>query len=141
MKDINNLITKLRTTLQPWRSFLIVIDGRDGVGKSSLGRHLAWELHVPLVETDLFLAEASDNTPVYRFDDLKRVLESRLKHDRPIMIEGIFIRQLLQQIGIKPDFVIYLKNSNCDGSITWESSFIKYDSEFPPNTADHVLFK
>ena len=52
MEDLESVIEDLRKRLQPWRTFLIVIDGRDGVGKSPLGRRLSWELQAPLIETD-----------------------------------------------------------------------------------------
>jgi hypothetical protein len=55
MNYIPALIETLRSKLQPWRAYVIATDGRDGVGKSPLGRKLAFDLHVPLVETDLFL--------------------------------------------------------------------------------------
>jgi cytidylate kinase len=39
---------------------IVTIDGRDGVGKTTLGRYLAWYFNVTLIETDLFLIHAED---------------------------------------------------------------------------------
>ena len=39
---------------------IVTIDGRDGVGKTTLGRYLAWHFNVTLIETDLFLIPAQD---------------------------------------------------------------------------------
>ena len=33
---------------------IVTIDGREGVGKTTLGRYLAWTFNVTLIETDLF---------------------------------------------------------------------------------------
>lgn len=36
-----------------WRKPTIEVDGRDNVGKSCLGRYLAWKLDLSVIETDL----------------------------------------------------------------------------------------
>jgi adenylate kinase family enzyme len=97
MGRIDSLITSLESTLQPWRAFLIAIDGRGGVGKSPLGRRLSLELKLPLIETDLYLNDIS-NTLEYHSDELKRVINTRLNKNRPVIVEGIFIRQILKQL-------------------------------------------
>lgn len=138
MEDVEKLINQLRITLQPWRAYLIAIEGRDGVGKSPLGRRLAWELHVPLVETDLYLAEC-EGIPKYHSAELKRVLESRIGRNRPVIVEGIFIRQLLAGLGLKPDYVVHVSRPECEGSYTWAAAFAAYEAEFPPASANQQV--
>ena len=138
MESIPELIETLRAKLQPWRAYVIAIDGRDGAGKSPLGRLLAFKLRVPLVETDLFLVPEKDELE-YRIDCLRSVIDSRLSHNRPVMVECIFMLQLLDDLSIKPDFVIHVTSDGCDGSYVWAEQFSKYESEFDPVRANHQV--
>src|SRR5690606_41471548 len=67
----------------------IAIDGVDGAGKTELARYLSWQLGMPAVETDLFLIPESGLT--YRQEDLAEVVHGRLRHDRPLIVEGVRI--------------------------------------------------
>ena len=138
MESIPELIETLRAQLQPWRAYVIAIDGRDGVGKSPLGRLLAYKLRMPLVETDLFLVPEKDE-PEYRIDCLRSVIESRLGLNRPVMVEGIFVLQLLGNLSIKPDCVIYVTSDGCEGSYVWAEKFAEYESAFNPEGANHQV--
>lgn len=87
---------------------IVGIDGRDGEGKSRLGRFLAWRLEMPCVETDTFLQVRTGSYAVRR-DDLRRVVRTRLDLDRPVIVEGMFLLRTLQQIGEKPDVLVYVQ--------------------------------
>lgn len=138
MEDVGKLIAELRESLQPWRAYLIAIEGRDGVGKSPLGRRLAWELHVPLVETDLYLAEG-EGMPTYHSVELKRVIESRIGIGRPAIVEGVFIRKLLANLELRPDYVVHVSRPECEGSHTWAEAFSAYEAEYPPASANRQV--
>jgi MoxR-like ATPase len=47
---------------------VVAIDGYPGVGKSSLGRFLAWRFNISLIETDFFLIKGTrqDNSQASR---------------------------------------------------------------------------
>ena len=135
MENVKRLISDLRDSLQPWRAYLIAIEGRDGVGKSPLGRRLAWKLDVPLVETDLYLAE-SQSIPNYHLGELKRVIQSRIGLDRPVIVEGVFIRKLLANLDLRPDYVVHVSRLGFHGSHTWSAAFSTYESEYPPSKAN-----
>ena len=87
---------------------VVAIDGRDGEGKTSLGRFLAWHFNVTLVETDLYLV--GDNSLNRRIEEIRRVVETRLERKRPVIVEGVGVLQILEDIGLKADFHIYLRN-------------------------------
>ena len=120
---------------------MIAIDGVDGGGKSSLGRFLACELAVPLIETDLFL-DPEKGKGTYRLNDIQAVITSRFSADRPVILEGIFVLRLLSDLRIEPNYLIYVENaaSRESPTMTWRSTFDTYQDEFQSRKrADFVL--
>jgi hypothetical protein len=86
----------------------IAIDGRNGAGKSSLGRHLSWQLGMPVVETDLWLA---DMLPVTHWiPEIRNLILSRHERNRPVIVEGIMILQTLSLANLTPDFLVLITN-------------------------------
>ncbi len=104
------LLNDLREKLGPDRKpLLIAIDGADGVGKSSLASWLAWQLGMPTVHVDLFLVRGSSGPYRWRIDEIEHVIASRIDHRRPIIVEGIFILDVLEQISRRPDFMVFIR--------------------------------
>jgi uridine kinase len=104
----DELLKCVQTALTPnRRPLLIAIDGADGIGKSSLASWLAWQTEMPTVHLDLFL------TSLYPIQwltgDLKRAVDRRLDRKRPVIVEGLLVQDVLDQIGRKADFVVFLK--------------------------------
>ena len=118
---------------------LIAIDGRDGSGKTTLGRFLAWYFNVALVETDLFLQE--DARLTYRTNQIERLVAQRLAIPRPVIVEGITILKTLQSIGRTPDLLVYVTNSKNSGSDTFAKVFSEYEAMFSPQSVAHVSVK
>lgn len=104
----DNLLTCLRSFCLPWRALTIAIDGRNGAGKTSLARYLAWQLGMPVLETDLWLSSTSPVT--HRIDALREVVRSRHRQDRPVIIEGIMMQRTLELLGVRPDYLIVVTN-------------------------------
>ena len=117
-------------------SKLIAIDGRDGSGKTTLGRFLAWYFNITLVETDLFLQEDAGLT--HHTDLLECLVAKRLAKSRPVIVEGITILKTLQSIGRKPDILVYITNSKYSGSGSFAQTFSEYENTFLPQSAAHV---
>jgi len=115
---------------------LIAIDGRDGAGKTTLGRFLAWYFNVALVETDLFLQEGAVLT--YRTEQIERLVAQRLAIPRPVIVEGITILKTLQSLGRTPDLLVYVTNSKNPGSDSFAKVFSEYEATFSPHSAAHV---
>jgi uridine kinase len=85
---------------------LIVIDGADGCGKSSLASWLAWQLEMPTVHLDLYMTATA---PIqWRTEDLDRAIDHRLFRERPVIVEGILALDALEQIGRRPDFIVFV---------------------------------
>lgn len=117
--------------LLPWRTMTIAIDGVDHAGKSSLGRFLAWQCDMPVIETDFTLikgpepaADTGIPVPVHDGPLLRRLIERRHKLNRPVLVEGVFVLRQLEAAGITPDLLIEMRAPGVAG--TWRREFAAY---------------
>jgi uridine kinase len=118
---------------------IVTIDGRDGVGKTTLGRYLAWHFNVTLVETDLFIIPAEDHF-IHLDDQINRIIERRVSTALPVIVEGISMRQLMKRINRTPDFAIYITNPKHSGSRLLKQRLSAYEAAFAPYaTADIIV--
>lgn len=118
------------------RAFIVAIDGTDHSGKSSLSRYLAWQLEMSVIEADLCSKEGVspiETDPVI----FSRLLNARLKIDRPVIVEGITIIESLANISNKPDYLIQMNNTDFEGSRMFQEKIKeykdKYSSKFTPD--------
>ena len=127
--DQEQLAAALSGDCQPWRAMIIGIDGRDGEGKSHLGRFLAWRLHMPCLETDTFL---QTRTGAYslRTDDLRRAIRTRLDLERPVIVEGVFLLRTLQLIGEEVERLVCVKKEPANDTSGFEIELADYRSTF-----------
>jgi uridine kinase len=117
---------------------IVTIDGRDGVGKTTLGRYLAWHFNVTLVETDLFLIPAQDYF-IHLDDQVNRIIERRITSPRPVIVEGISILQLMKRIHRVPDFSIYVTNRQHSGSKLLDRRLAAYEAAFAPFATANIV--
>jgi uridine kinase len=119
---------------------LVTIDGRDGVGKTTLGRYLAWHFNVTLLETDLFLIPTRDHI-LYLDDQINRIIERRLTTPKPIIVEGLSMLQLMQRIHRVPDFTLYITDGmRRSRSRAMNRRLAEYEAAFSPQaSADLVV--
>jgi uridine kinase len=110
---------------------IVAIDGRSGVGKTTLGRYLAWHFNVTLIETDLFLIPAEDYV-IHLDDQLNRLIERRMSLRCPIIVEGVSMLQLLKRINRVPDFSIYVANPEPSRNAILGSWLSHYEAAFAP---------
>src|SRR5438270_10936408 len=85
----------LTPTMRGSRGVIVTIDGRDGAGKTTLGRYLAWHFNVTLIETDLFLIPARDYL-IHLDDQINRIIERRTTSSLPVIVEGLSMLQLMK---------------------------------------------
>ncbi len=111
---------------------IITIDGRPGVGKTTLGRFVAWWFNVSLIELDLFLIEGHGRFQ-FRIYDIARIIEMRLRRNRPVVIEGVTVLRQLAAINRVSDFRVYVTNENAPTSRQeYELQLTAYEAEFLP---------
>ncbi len=138
-KEYIKAVKALEPLLYDLPARVIAIDGRDGVGKTTLGRYLAWHFNVTLVETDLFTTSKRGVLQYYE-NEILRVVTERLKKPRPVIIEGVAMLQLLEQLKLNRDYYIYVSNKNQSGGLGLKRMLKDYESYYEPKKkADLVL--
>lgn len=131
--------------LKPWLvnrpGILIAIDGRCGSGKTTLGRYLAWYFNVSLIETDLYLRDGEGFS--YHLDQLERVISKRIERERPlpVIIEGVAIRWILNQVKRLPDLTICVVNTGPNSGNTPSDHVISYELECRPNETSTLVIE
>ena len=119
---------------------IIGIDGREGVGKTSFGRYLAWHFNVTLIETDLF---ANDGSVLlgYRLDELNRLIQLRLDRPRPVIIEGVALIRLLEHLRRRADFLLYCEAVDYDPDESLASWLDEYAREYAPKARANLVIQ
>jgi pantothenate kinase-related protein Tda10 len=110
------LLVRVKQALTPTRlPLLIVIDGADGCGKSSLASWLAWQLGMPAVQLDLYL---TDLHPIgWLSAELTRLVKHRIDNGRPIILDGVCALDAMDQIRRKADFLIFVRGGHEGSSL------------------------
>lgn len=135
-----DLLSRFQPVVLPWRKLTIAVDGVDNSGKSTLGRFLAWQLGMPLIETDLLLKNRSGEID-HDLVTFRRLLNARHDLDRPAIVEGVLILRTLERVNVMPDFLIYVEATGREGSLVWQSAFKAYAAEYQPRESANYTFR
>src|SRR6267378_206212 len=90
---------------------LITIDGKCGSGKSNLAAFLGYRFRISVVELDLFWLIENGIRIGFYDDQIKRIIEFRRNLNRPVIIEGFQIEELIDRLKLLPSFRVYIRNS------------------------------
>ncbi len=134
------VVQALTPVMRRQPGLIITIDGREGVGKTTMGRYLAWHFNVTLIETDLFLIPAQDYL-IHLDDQINRIIERRVTTPLPVIAEGIAMLQLMKRINRVPDFSIYLTRSQNSSSKLLERRLAAYEEAFAPAAKANIVVK
>jgi len=133
-KHCLDFVNQLKVHLVNNRCTVIGIDGKDGVGKSTLAITLADELDLELIEIDKYLIKNQGGYVDYiKYPILDEILRNAQKLQKSVIIEGICLIEVLERLMVKPDILIYVKRMMPNG---W------YDSYYcEPNKNPEALLK
>jgi uridine kinase len=134
------VVNALTPVMRGLPGVIVTVDGRDGVGKTTLGRYLAWHFNVTLIETDLFLIPAQDYL-IHLDDQINRIIERRITSPRPVIVEGISMLQLMKRINRVPDFSIYVTNPRHSGCKLLAQRLAAYEAAFAPARKANIVME
>jgi len=110
------LHAKVSEALGPGRRpILIGLDGRNGHGKTSTASWLAWQFGMSSIYLDLFIEEQKSEGGAickWRTDDLARCIKSCEAKQKPLVIEGVLLLDVLSAIQKTPDFLVVVEKSD-----------------------------
>jgi hypothetical protein len=94
---------------------------------------------MPGIHLDMYIVRDSEPL-VWRFDDLARALEGAqfAPPRRPVIVEGILLLRVLQEIGRVPDFHVFVDKDGHEGCM--QEHLATYFSRYrPTDRANYVL--
>jgi hypothetical protein len=127
--EFDRAASALESALSGLPAKVVAIDGRSGIGKTTLGRFLAWYFNSSLVELDLFLAEGG---LVHRTEEVERIVSRRLALRRPVFVEGCKVLAVLEAIRKPHDFLIYVSNPKHPRGFGFGPELDEYEHRFQP---------
>src|SRR5438874_1573786 len=134
------VVNALTPVMRGLPGVIVTVDGRGGVGKTTLGRYLAWHFNVTLIETDLFIIPAQDYL-IHLDDQVNRIIERRLALRSPVIIEGLAMLQLMKRINRVADFSIYMLKPRRSTSRVLERRLAAYERAFKPSTNASIVLQ
>jgi hypothetical protein len=106
IRSLGDLVHQIRDLTRP----LVGVDGYHGVGKSTLARTISTLLEIRCVHLDAFVnANEGSFVQSLRFRELSDVL-----CERPLIVEGVCLLDVLERLHVKPDLLIYVEGVEPD---------------------------
>src|ERR1700710_1710024 len=110
MQGADLLLTVIRRELEPQRLALIIgIDGRVGAGKSALAGWLAWHLGGPCIGLNSYII-AGQSPLDWHYAQLAALIDAQRETRKSIVVEGICLCRVLQDLNMDPDFLVWVEN-------------------------------
>lgn len=115
-RDATKLAESLRSKIDPSAGALIGVDGAYGSGKSTLAEGVARQLGAIHVKVDQY---TENNGKPYlqqlRYDDLRRALDEARAQKKPVIVDGVCLLGVLEQLGMSPNALVYVMKMDESG--------------------------
>lgn len=110
MHEVRNeeeLLCLLQSSFQTALRGIIGVDGKDGVGKTTLANTVATATGGSVISLDRFIIENQGNyVSSLKKTDLRDSLRAQ---QRRVIVEGVCLLAALNTVSTKPDLLIYIK--------------------------------
>lgn len=144
-KNLDVLCNNIHPLLKNFAYDVVSIDGMPTSGKTTIGRWLASQFNISLIETDLFM-HGNRGSLVYNTEALDFVIKNRLERPSPVIVEGVLSRDLLYDLGIVPTYTIrieqkgnYYNNCNNINNVTLRKQLKEYKKKYLKGGYDYIL--
>ncbi|MDI1261994.1 MAG: hypothetical protein PS018_01885 [bacterium] len=137
LPQYRDVVRNLTPILDDLPGKLIAIDGRSGVGKTTLGRYLSWRFNISLVESDLFLIP-NQGRLIYLNEAISLAIKSRIETPRPVIVDGVAVRRLLDELTFKPNYVIYVSSDDAPESSSLRNEIASYEAVYDPKASANL---
>ena len=124
------VVQKIWSVIGSRRGFLIGIDGRSGIGKSTYARYLSYRLNMPAYHLDEFMVGKDLHSHSSYFASL---IQKRLDAGRPVIAEGLCLVAALAKFQLSPDFLLRLTLPNFIGPEEFDEECQRYESQVFPS--------
>ena len=119
---------KLAKLVRERTARIVAVDGLDGAGKTTLARRLAVELEGTTLDVDEYLDK---NQGYYvralRLGDLKSAIDAAKPLNRPLLISGACLLDVLSRVSVEPDMVVYVEKRSHNSDLPCDLDIL--DSE------------
>lgn len=129
--EVSHTFEMLCSTLRLLSGGLIAIEGFCSSGKTSLAEKLGHELSATVVHTDAYCTPIGDPLSYANCIDISNLayVLQNLEPSKLAIVEGICLRDLMDQCGVNPKIYVYIKRIAGNG--IWHDGFLfdKYQAE------------
>lgn len=99
---------------------IITIDGWMGSGKTYFKEQIKFNDLMKISLDDYIEKETGLYLEVFKYDELKSLINKSLEHKKKLLIDGVCINEILQDIDIEADFKVYIKQLDSLGEWYYE---------------------
>ena len=126
--ELDKLVEELTPLVAANNSFLIGIDGRNGIGKTHLAGCLASALKCRHIELDEECLDKNNDAyaPCIRCEQLRNLIEASAQ---PVIVDGVCLLDVAERCDIHLDAHIYVKRISVAG--LWHDEKICLAQELP----------
>jgi hypothetical protein len=75
----------------------------------------------------------------YRYAEIAAMVAARLERQRPVIIDGILLLDLLSRLQLKADFLIYARTGESPDDSSLAPILEVYDEKFVPSACADIL--
>ena len=119
-------IAEIANRIRQSNASLIAIDGLPGAGKTTFAARLSALLTVRTVHLDDYLRRNCIGfTDYLRYNDLQRALL-----ERPVIVEGVCMLEVLDRLALRPDQFVYLQASSAGQPLTQSHPLVQEVSAY-----------